>query len=286
MSTTQRSENASFDDVCRFAVDYRRGRTRLRLLGGADRGILVPFDHGLRVQRRVSLDADGNGLRVPGRCETTAANTSRELAGHAGSTCPNWPRSASWWTPSRPKRFSVADATARLSAIDKTPTALGPCGERRQLFVLRSRAGCAVLSGVVGCSRCRGSWPAGLWDGVVVRSFRRALGRSGYRCRASFVVAALATTAKLWMPELNVVMVVLAAIAVLLPAYTDQRGHHRARQPARRLGHRESDERTGLSGQAVRRRVARRRDGGLLLPISARPPPRRWRLSGSGCSCR
>ena len=117
------------------------------------------------------------------------------------------------------KQVSVSQATARLDEIARTPH---PWGVLAGAFSYAAvGAGLAVL------------FSLGWWDvllatllSLVVYGMVVLSGRFGARTAewlplsTAFVAAALATTTKLWLPELNVVMVTLASIAVLLPGYT------------------------------------------------------------------
>ncbi len=114
---------------------------------------------------------------------------------------------------------SVADAAVRLDEIDKMPSPWG-------------RVANALSYAVVGAALAvllSGGW----WDvvfstlfSVLVYGMVLFSGRLGARAAdwlplsTAFVVGALAAVAKTWVPELNLVLVILAAIVVLLPGYT------------------------------------------------------------------
>jgi uncharacterized membrane protein YjjP (DUF1212 family) len=116
-------------------------------------------------------------------------------------------------------QVSVSEATARLDEIDKTPHPWGAVATAVSYASIGS-AFAVLLSG-------------GWWDvlfsalfSLVVYSMVVVAGRFGARTAewlplsSAFVAAALATTAKVLLPETNLVLVTLSAILVLIPGYS------------------------------------------------------------------
>jgi len=218
MSTIQRSENATFDDVCRLAIDigeaaHGYGSSAARIEAFLCR-LTAAFGY-LGVFRSTPTEmifAFQEDVNQPQRTYLASMpGTGLDLGklGQVGELV----------DALEAKEISVSDATARLSAIDKTPLPWGRLANAVSYALCG--AGLAVL------------FSLGWWDvlaagvlGLVVYGMVLLSGSFGVRwaewlpLSSSFVVAALATTARLWFPELNVVMVVVAAIAVLLPGYS------------------------------------------------------------------
>ena len=116
-------------------------------------------------------------------------------------------------------RIAFSDGSGRLDAIGKTPVPWGKVASGISYALVG--AGLAVL------------FSLGWWDvffstifSIVVYAMVLFSGSFGQRAAewlpltSAFVVAALTTLTRFVIPELNLVMVVLAAIAVLLPGYT------------------------------------------------------------------
>ncbi|MGB5573034.1 MAG: threonine/serine exporter family protein [Thermoanaerobaculia bacterium] len=116
-------------------------------------------------------------------------------------------------------QVSLAEATARLDEIDKIPHPWGVVANAFSYAFIGS--GLAVL------------FSLGWWDvllatllSLVVYAMVLLSGRFGKRTAewlplsSAFVAAFLAGSARVFVPELNTLMVTLAAIAVLLPGYT------------------------------------------------------------------
>ena len=118
---------------------------------------------------------------------------------------------------------SISEATTRLDSISKTLPQWGVLASA--LSYALTGAGLAVLFSL--------TW----WDvlfstllALVVYGMVWYSGRSGQiwaewlPLSSAFVAGVLAATARIWVPELNVVMVIVAAIAVLQPGYTISQG--------------------------------------------------------------
>jgi uncharacterized membrane protein YjjP (DUF1212 family) len=116
-------------------------------------------------------------------------------------------------------RVSVSEATDRLDEIDKTPQVWGVASNAISYAFVGS--GFAVL--------LSGGW----WDVVLSAAFSLIVygmvllaGRLGERTAewlplsTAFVAGALAATAKFLLPEVNGVLLTLAAILVLIPGYS------------------------------------------------------------------
>ena len=114
------------------------------------------------------------------------------------------------------------------------------------------------------CSRCSIAWSFFLGHGGAVGPIR---GQDGRLAAAVHGLRGGALTAitRSFVPELNIVLVTLSAILILIPGLPLTVGMVELAHGPRRLGDRETHERTGLPGQAVRRRVARRQAGGPRL---------------------
>ena len=114
---------------------------------------------------------------------------------------------------------SISEATTRLDSISKTPPQWGVLASALGYALVG--AGLAVLFSL--------TW----WDvlfatllSLVVYGMVWYSGRSGQiwaewlPLSSAFVAGVLASAARMWVPELNVVMVIVTAIAVLLPGFT------------------------------------------------------------------
>lgn len=218
MSTTGKSENASFDDVCRLAIKigeaaHGYGSSAARIEAFLSRlttafgyfGVFrsTPTEMVFAFQEDASQPQRTHLVSLPGTgLDLGKLAQLGELVDAVGA-----------------KEVSVSDTTARLSAIDTTPLPWGRLANAVSYGFCG--AGLAVL------------FSCGWWDvlaagvlGLLVYGMVLLSGFFGVRwadwlpLSSSFAVAALATTARLWVPELNVVMVVVAAIAVLLPGYS------------------------------------------------------------------
>lgn len=114
---------------------------------------------------------------------------------------------------------SLADASARLEAIGGMPP---PWGRLATMFgYALVGLGLAPLLGGGWTDTVSATLFSVLVYGLVVLS-----GRVGGAAvdwlplSTAFVVGVLATVVKIWVPELNLVLVILSAVAVLLPGYT------------------------------------------------------------------
>ena len=115
--------------------------------------------------------------------------------------------------------LSLADASARLDAIDLVPP---PWGR------FASMLGYALV-GLGLASLLGGGWSdilVAVLFSVLVYGLVLLSGRLGAVATAwlpfssAFVVGVLASVVKLWAPELNLVLVILSAVAIILPGYT------------------------------------------------------------------
>ncbi|QIR15057.1 threonine/serine ThrE exporter family protein [Shewanella aestuarii] len=115
--------------------------------------------------------------------------------------------------------LSLDDFHARLNSIDKTPPPWGPFATLLSYAIVG--AGLAPLLG--------GGWADSIFAtlfsilvyGVVVVSGRLGpVASSWLPFSSAFIVGVLATVVKLWVPELNLVLVILSAVAIIIPGYT------------------------------------------------------------------
>ena len=115
------------------------------------------------------------------------------------------------------RQVTVSEATTRMDEIASLPAPWGNVASAVSYALVGS--GIAVL--------LSGGW----WDvlfstllSLVVFGMVLGAGRPGTRSAewltTAFVAAAVATAAKIWVPELNLVLVTLSAVAVLLPGYS------------------------------------------------------------------
>ena len=115
--------------------------------------------------------------------------------------------------------ITLADCPARLDAIDRVPPPWGKFAS--MLGYAFSGMGLAPLLGG-GLSDALYSALLGIVAyGVVLLSARLgAVASTWLPFSSAFVVGVLATVVKLWVPELNLVVVVLSAVVIILPGYT------------------------------------------------------------------
>ncbi len=115
--------------------------------------------------------------------------------------------------------LSLADASTSLDAIDRVPPPWGRFAS--MLGYVFVGMGLAPLLG--------GGWTDTLYAtlfsmlvyGVVLLSGRLGAAATDWLPLSSaFVVGFLASIVKLWVPELNLVLVILSAVAIILPGYT------------------------------------------------------------------
>lgn len=117
------------------------------------------------------------------------------------------------------ERMTLAEATDRLDEIDRAPPPWGALG--MTIGYVAVALGVTPLIG--------GSW-ADTWVAaavsiavfmmVLVSSRLGAVGAALMPFSTALVAGVLAALAKLWLPDLNLVLVVLAAVAVILPGYS------------------------------------------------------------------
>jgi uncharacterized membrane protein YjjP (DUF1212 family) len=114
---------------------------------------------------------------------------------------------------------SLADATARLDSIERTPPPWG---------AFASALGYALV-GLGLAPLLGGSWSDTLvatllsilvYGQVMLSGRLGAVATDWLPLSTAFVVGVLATVVKVWVSELNLVLVILSAIAILLPGYT------------------------------------------------------------------
>jgi len=115
--------------------------------------------------------------------------------------------------------LSLADSPARLDAIDQVPPPWGRfAGMLGYAFV---GLGLAPLLGGGWFDTFFATLFSILVYGVVLLSSRLGPAASDWLPFSSaFVVGVLATVVKRWVPELNLVLVILSAVAIILPGYT------------------------------------------------------------------
>ena len=115
--------------------------------------------------------------------------------------------------------LTLADSAARLDAIDKVPPPWGRFAS--MLGYAFTGLGLAPLLG--------GGWADTLFAtlfsilvyGLVLLSARLGPAASDWLPFSSaFVVGVLSSVVKFWVPELNLVLVILSAVAIILPGYT------------------------------------------------------------------
>ena len=115
--------------------------------------------------------------------------------------------------------LSLADSSARLDAIDKMPPPWGKLAS--MLGYALVGLGLAPLLGGGWVDTIFATLFSVLVYGLVLLSARLGPVASAWLpFSTAFVVGVLATVVKFWVPELNVVLVILASVAILLPGYT------------------------------------------------------------------
>ena len=120
---------------------------------------------------------------------------------------------------------SLADAPARLAAIDETPAPWGE-GAGALAYAAIGAGVAAVLSGT-WFDVAVATFMSLVVYGVVLWTGRRSdAAQQWLPLTTAAVSGVLAVMLRMWIPELNVVLVVLASVAVLLPGYTVSLGVH------------------------------------------------------------
>jgi len=115
--------------------------------------------------------------------------------------------------------LSLADSPARLDAIDQVPPPWGRFAS--MLGYAFVGLGLAPLLGGGWFDTFFATLFSILVYGVVLLSSRLGPAASDWLPFSSaFVVGVLATVVKYWVPELNLVLVILSAVAIILPGYT------------------------------------------------------------------
>ncbi|HSM16914.1 MAG TPA: threonine/serine exporter family protein [Gemmatimonadales bacterium] len=116
-------------------------------------------------------------------------------------------------------RQALADASARVDAIDRAPQPWGSFASMMG-YVLVGLGLAPILGGGWADTLCATLFSV-LVYGLVAWSGRLgAVATAWVPFSTALVVGALATVVKLWIPELNLVLVVLSAVAIILPGYT------------------------------------------------------------------
>ena len=218
MDTQKQPQNVSFDEACSFIIKlgtlahgYGSTATRLEIYlrrlteafgySGVFRS--TPTDIVFSFQKKDELWQQLHLVALPG----TGLNLDR-LA-----------RVGDLIDAVAAGQVSISEASKRLDEIDKTPLPWGVAANAFSYAFLG--AGLAVI------------FAGGWWDvffstvlSLIVYGMVLLSGRFGIRTAewlplsTTFVVALLASFAKVWIPELNVVIVIVSAIAILLPGYT------------------------------------------------------------------
>ena len=115
--------------------------------------------------------------------------------------------------------LSLADASAGLDAIDRVPPPWGKFAS--MLGYAFTGVGLAALLGGGWSDIIYATLLSMLVYGLVLLSGRIGAAAADWLPLSSaFVVGFLATIVKLWVPELNLVLVILSAVAIILPGYT------------------------------------------------------------------
>lgn len=115
--------------------------------------------------------------------------------------------------------LSLADSSARLDAIDKVPPPWGKFAS--MLGYAFTGMGLAPLLGGGWADTIFATLFSILVYGLVLLSARLGPVASAWLpFSTAFVVGVLATVVKFWVPELNLVLVILSAVAIILPGYT------------------------------------------------------------------
>jgi uncharacterized membrane protein YjjP (DUF1212 family) len=115
--------------------------------------------------------------------------------------------------------LSLADSSARLDAIDQVPAPWGKFAS--MLGYAFTGMGLAPLLGGGWADTIFATLFSILVYGLVLLSARLGPVASAWLpFSTAFVVGILATAVKFWVPELNLVLVILSAVAIILPGYT------------------------------------------------------------------
>jgi uncharacterized membrane protein YjjP (DUF1212 family) len=115
--------------------------------------------------------------------------------------------------------LSLADASTRLDAIDLVPPPWGRFAS--MLGYALVGLGLAPLLGGGWSDTLVATLFSMLVYGLVLLSGRLGAAATEWLPFSSaFVVGVLASVVKLWVPELNLVLVILSAVAIILPGYT------------------------------------------------------------------
>jgi uncharacterized membrane protein YjjP (DUF1212 family) len=115
--------------------------------------------------------------------------------------------------------LSLADASTRLDAIDLVPPPWGRFAS--MLGYALVGLGLAPLLGGGWSDTLVAALFSVLVYGLVLLSGRLGAAATEWLPFSSaFVVGVLASVVKLWVPELNLVLVILSAVAIILPGYT------------------------------------------------------------------
>jgi uncharacterized membrane protein YjjP (DUF1212 family) len=115
--------------------------------------------------------------------------------------------------------MSLADSVAGLDAIDKVPPPWGKFAS--MLGYAFTGMGLAPLLGGGWVDTIFATLFSILVYGLVMLSTRLGPVASAWLpFSTAFVVGVLATAVKFWVPELNLVLVILSAVAIILPGYT------------------------------------------------------------------
>ena len=208
----------SFEDACRFIIKvgtaaHKYGSTATRLesfLAGLSKKLGYPG-----VFRSTPSDivfALREGPESPQRVEIIAMQA-------PGVDLDKLARVGDLLNELEAGTLSLADASTRLDAIDLAPPPWGRFAS--MLGYALVGLGLAPLLG--------GGWSDILFAtlfSVLVYGLVLLSGRLGAAATewlpfsSAFVVGVLATVVKLWVPELNLVLVILSAVAIILPGYT------------------------------------------------------------------
>lgn len=115
--------------------------------------------------------------------------------------------------------LSLADASPRLDAIDLVPPPWGKFAS--MLGYALVGLGLAPLLGGGWADTLYATLFSVLVYGLVLLSGRLGAAATEWLPLSSaFVVGVLASVVKIWVPELNLVLVILSAVAIILPGYT------------------------------------------------------------------
>lgn len=115
--------------------------------------------------------------------------------------------------------LSLTDASERLDAIDKVPPPWGSFAS--MLGYVLVGLGLAPLLGGGWADTVVAALLSVLVFGIVVLSGRLGSAATEWMpLTTAFVAGLLATALKVWIPDLNLVLVILSAVAIILPGYT------------------------------------------------------------------